>query len=514
VTTRPGPGLDRLLGRDALERLLAALEAAAPGSNPRIVDPAGRIVGNAEAHHSATAPTHELPIAASGESFGTLVVDGVAEDAPAALTAQALAMAAEQALNVRFLAAETLERYRELNVLYEVGERIAGSLDPVAIVSAALAECRRVVGAGAAVAVLPDGETDRRVIPAHEMTADAVEALLIAGDALLYRVATSGVADLEAEPPAGEAVFGSLLAVPIRGDGVVLGSMLLARAVGRPVFTAGDEKVVGAVAAQVAVALQNASLHHRELEARRMEEELAVGRRIQLGLLPLEAPQPDGWQIAAVYRAARQVGGDFYDFVEGPAGSPLLGLIVGDVAGKGVPAALMMAYARAVLRSSSLAGSDPAEVLGHANDTMLGECRRAALLVSVFHGSLDTTTGRLRYASAGHDWPLIRRADGSVEFLSSSGTMLGLLDRGEFEDRVTTLEAGDVLAIYTDGITEARSTTGELFGEERLVGALAGAPVDDGAAAVLEAIVAAVDAFGAGAQPADDLTLVVIRRAA
>jgi serine phosphatase RsbU (regulator of sigma subunit) len=506
---RPGPGLDRLLGRASVEALLASLDAAAPGAQARIVDPAGRVTGRADAHHASRGAVREYPVAVGGEALGTLVVAESSAGAAAELTARALQMAAEQALNVRFLAAETLERYRELNVLYEVGERIAGSLDPDEIAAAALAECRRVAAAGAAAVLLDVPDVGQRIVTAGD---EPVAGLLAAAEGLVARVRDTGSADIEADH-AGIAGsdFGSLLAVPLRTERQASGVLLLGRGAGRPSFSASDEKVVSAVAAQLAIALQSAALHEREVERRRMEDELAVGRRIQLGLLPLEAPQRPGWEIAASYRAARQVGGDFYDFVVGKEGDGTIGLIVGDVAGKGVPAALMMAYSRAVMRSESLGGRAPAEVLTRANETMLGECQRAALLVTAFLGSLDPATGRLRYASAGHDWPLLVTTDGTATFLPSSGVMLGMVERGEFEEREVDLAPGTLLAIYTDGITEARSPEGRLFGEERLVAALQSAK-GGSAADAIDAITAAVDAFAAGSPPADDLTLVVVRR--
>jgi serine phosphatase RsbU (regulator of sigma subunit) len=510
---RPGPALDRLLGRGAIDRLLAELESAVPGVDARVVVRGGRVVGKSEAHHAEGGPVREHAIAAGGENLGTLVVAADRDGPAARLTAAALGLAAEQALNVRFLAAETLERYRELNVLYEVGERIAGSLDPDKIVEAALGECRRVAASNVAAALLEGGDRPGSVVGSGEP--GVVEALVAAAAPIAGRVAAAGAADVVADdPPLEAAGFGSVLAVPIRTERSAAGVLVLGRGVGRPAFTAGDEKVVGAVAAQLAIALQNAELHEREVDRRRMEDELAVGRQIQLGLLPLDAPQPDGWEIDSVYRPARQVGGDFFDYVETGTdadGGEVLGLVIGDVAGKGVPAALMMAYTRAVLRSEALGGGAPAAVLEHANETMLGECRRSALLVTAFLGMLDTRTGRLRYASAGHDWPIRLAADGSAALLGSSGVMLGLLDRGEFEDRTAALEPGDALILYTDGVTEARSSAGQLFGEERLldtVRSAGGLPAGE----LLRAVVDAVDAFAAGAQPADDLTLVVVRR--
>jgi phosphoserine phosphatase RsbU/P len=170
-----------------------------------------------------------------------------------------------------------------------------------------------------------------------------------------------------------------------------------------------------------------------------------------------------------------------------------------------------MAYTRAVLRGSSGPDLGPGEILGRANRAMLGECRRAALLVTVFYATLEPTSGVLRYASAGHDWPVRRRADGSTEFLGSDGFMLGAIDRAEFDEREIIVEPGEVVVLYTDGITEARAPDGALFGDDRLVAAIEAAGSQD-AIAVAGAVMEAVDAFTAGAPQADDLTLIAVRR--
>ena len=503
------PALDRLLGRTALEGLLEALEVTAPGSRARVVDGTGRTVGGWRddgAGNGRGGAPEEHPIVAGGQHLGTLVVG---PDAPAGvveLTTRALVMAAEQALNVRFLAAETLERYRELNVLYDVGERIAGSLDPATIAAVALAECRRVAAAGTG-AVVVDGVDGPSVMAGDEAAAGW---LLPAAADLVERVRSSGSADTDSGPGVQAAGLGSVLAVPLRTDQAVSGVLVLGRGTGRPAFTAGDQKLVAAVATQLAIALQNAGLHVREVERLRMEDELAVGRQIQLDLLPTDDPQVDGWEIHAVYRAARQVGGDFYDFVPSGDGSGRLALIVGDVAGKGVPAALIMAYTRAVLRGSSGPGRGAGEVLDLANRSMLGECRRAALLVTAFYGVLEPSSGVLRYASAGHDWPVRRTTGGTVEFLGSEGFMLGAVADATFDEHEVRLEPGEVVVLYTDGITEARSPDGALFGDDRLVAALGAA--DEDATRVARAIMDAVDTFTAGAPQADDLTLIAVRR--
>ena len=146
----------------------------------------------------------------------------------------------------------------------------------------------------------------------------------------------------------------------------MLGVTLLGRVAGRPPFTAGDQKLVLALAQHAAIAFERASLHERDTARHRFEQELALGRRIQLGLLPQQLPQPRGWELAAAYEPAREVGGDFYDVFPLRGRRATLGIVIADVTGKGIPAALLMAFARALLRAAADHSKGPAETLERA----------------------------------------------------------------------------------------------------------------------------------------------------
>ena len=171
-------------------------------------------------------------------------------------------------------------------------------------------------------------------------------------------------------------------------------------------------------------------------ERLRSARDLAFARRIQLNLMPTDLPVPPGWEIATAYRAARTVGGDFYDVYSLPSAASTLGLVVADVTGKGLPAALMMAFSRAVMRSAAYNGSGPADALRRTNRVLVRDAR-TGLFVTALVARLDVDSGRLRYANAGHEFPLLRRRGSRrVREVRAPGAMVGLLERPALVDRM------------------------------------------------------------------------------
>jgi len=205
----------------------------------------------------------------------------------------------------------------------------------------------------------------------------------------------------------------------------------------------------------------------RERELR--EQELRVARRIQQALLPKEVPTLEGWQIAPYYRPAREVGGDFHDFLELPNGQ--LSLVVGDATGKGVPAALVMASARSILRAVAQASNSPGDVLRRDNDALVTDIP-ANMFVNCFSAILEPESGRLVYANAGHDLPFLHRK-GDAEELRARGMPLGLMPSMSYEERETNLHSGEAALLYSDGLVEAHDPEGEMFGFPRLRGLIA-----------------------------------------
>lgn len=248
-----------------------------------------------------------------------------------------------------------------------------------------------------------------------------------------------------------------------------------------------------------------------EVKRQRMEEELAIGRNIQISLLPADCPQYDGWDCVAYYQAAREVGGDLYDFIVSPSDPERLHIAIADVSGKGVPAALYMAVSRTVLRSAAIDDYRPSETLQRVN-RFISQDVRSQLFLSAFFMTLDTRTGHMAYARAGHNPPYWYHAeDGRVEALDAQGVLLGTFNGPPPEERTCIMAPGDVLVLFTDGVSEARNPAGGFFDEERLETLIARQPWQ-GAQELLEAILDAIAEFVDGTPLGDDITLVVLRR--
>src|SRR5215207_6555270 len=205
-------------------------------------------------------------------------------------------------------------------------------------------------------------------------------------------------------------------------------------------------------------------LEQEKHERERIEQELVVAQHIQQASLPKVVPELEGWEISPYYQPAREVGGDFYDFFQLPNGR--IGIVVGDATGKGGPAALVMASARSMLRAVAQASSSPGEVLRRVNEPLATDIPRN-MFVTCFYAILDPKSGSLTYANAGHDLPYLHR-DGEAEELRARGMPLGLMPGMDYEEKEISLEAGEGVLFYSDGLVEAHDPEGEMFGFPRL----------------------------------------------
>ena len=247
-------------------------------------------------------------------------------------------------------------------------------------------------------------------------------------------------------------------------------------------------------------------------EHERIEQELRVARRIQHALLPETMPDLDGWRLAAHYGPAREVGGDFYDFLELPGGR--LGLIIGDATGHGIPAAMVMATTRGMLRAVAQPLDSPGEVLAQVNDALYPDIP-SNMFVTCFYAVLDPAEGRLRYANAGHNLPYLRHRGGASE-LRATGMPLGLMPGTSYEEREASIGEGEIVLFYSDGLVEAHDPRREMFGFPRLWGLVAAPGADggaDGGAELLDSLLIELARFtGEGWEQEDDITLVMLRR--
>jgi sigma-B regulation protein RsbU (phosphoserine phosphatase) len=252
-------------------------------------------------------------------------------------------------------------------------------------------------------------------------------------------------------------------------------------------------------------------LHEEEVKAKAMEKDLALGQQIQLGLLPERSPSIPGWEFATFYQAAREVGGDFYDFVELDGQNRRLGMVIADVAGKGVPAALFMARGSTIIRTTAQARRSPMAALQLANKLMR-QGRKADLFLTAFYAVLDTENGRLAYTNAGHNPPLwVQPTTGRAQPLHTPGIVLGIFEEVELAESEVVVAPGDYLVFFTDGVTEAMNASHAPFDQQQLEAAISAA-LGGSAQDVLNGIVAAVRAYTGDIPQSDDLTLFVVRR--
>lgn len=302
---------------------------------------------------------------------------------------------------------------------------------------------------------------------------------------------------------------GMALVVPLVAQGELIGLLSLGPRLSEQEYSREDRKLLDDLAGYAAPAVRVAQLVRQQeaevAERSRIEQELRVANLIQQQFLPKRLPTLPGWQVDAYYQPARQVGGDFYDFIDLPGDR--IGIVVGDVTDKGVPAALVMAKTHSILRSDAPRLVEPGAVLARANELLVAEMP-AHMFVTCFYAVLEPTSGRLCYANAGHPLPYVG-ARGSCRELRARGMPLGLLPHMVYEEAETVLEPGSEVLLHSDGVAEAHGAGRELFGFPRLA-ALAGR--HGGAETLIEDVLLALRGFTGAAAEQDDITLVSLRR--
>jgi sigma-B regulation protein RsbU (phosphoserine phosphatase) len=410
----------------------------------------------------------------------------------------------EQSFQVNF-------RGVELEALYDVGLAVAATLDleqvseEILLRAVSLLDARRgalyLLDAG-----MESAPSDRGYRAARTFGGEAGSSFAV-GDPELHAFLAQGGAAPAAILPGARHLLG--VAIEIEGSPrgfLAVGDKESRRGVGP--FPPGDRRTLGLFANQAAIALENARLHRQALEKERLERELDLAAEIQRQILPMGLPFIPGFELIGWNRPARQVGGDYYDLRL--IGEDRLSLVIGDVSGKGMPAALMVSTLHSALRLlQGRRGLAPA-FLEDLNGHIL-ESGAAKKFITLLVAELDPLSGRLTYLNAGHNPGLILRRSGEVEELRASGLPLGLLPGIRYESRAAQVGPGDLLCIYTDGITEAEAPSDEEFGLPRLAACLAEhreRPLPE----LVGAIDEAVTRFAAGLPQRDDQTVVLLRR--
>jgi phosphoserine phosphatase RsbU/P len=300
----------------------------------------------------------------------------------------------------------------------------------------------------------------------------------------------------------------TLMAAPLQAKDRIIGLIYVDSPFYIREFTKDDLSLLTVMANVAAVRIEHARLAEVEQAERMMARELERAASIQNSFLPERAPSVPGLELGGYNAPCRTVGGDYYDFLAFPNGGVALAL--GDVSGKGMPASLMMMALQARVQVMAPESADLASMMTRLNEITTANCPPGCF-ITFFFCTLDPATGKLLYCNAGHNPPIVIRADSRAEYLSVGGPVLGVLAGARYEEVPVTLERGDLLVIYSDGVTEATNPQDEEFGEERLADLLRQHSTEP-ASAVIQAVTEAVAAWTQGAPPADDVTLVVARR--
>jgi len=518
--------LRQIIGRQPEAQALVAALAATLGAPVTVEDAHGRVLHG----DAAAAGAPRFPVTSDGTSLGW-----VAGHDQAAVIARVLDHLVAKEVERRALGTEVLHLYREINLIYSFSEKLAALLDVEGVARLTLEEARQLIAAtdGAILLLEHDGDTlgavasfgdEMSMLPSYQKTLG-----------ILGAVASSGVAeivndvDLDPRRLVRETKMRALIAAPLKVGERILGVIALGNTAATS-YTAGELKLLNTLALQTATAIENARLFERAIQAAhererllalnkeveiaraRLEGELDLAARIQAGLFPAILPSLAGYEIAARNRPARRCGGDYYDALAsgGVTGERLL-LCVADVAGKGLPAALLMANMQATLRAL-LRRTGSLTDLAEEASRLLYASTTPEKYVTAALAELDPASGAIAFVSAGHVDNVILRANGDAVKMSSTGTPLGLLPPGiPLTQSTDRLEPGDALVLFSDGVTDAVDESDQEFGEARLLDVLrrtAGLPLTD----IVSGAIEAIDRFAGGAPQFDDITMLVVRR--
>lgn len=520
-------GLKQVLGRSSDARALVDALAEALGATVAVEDAEGRLLLG----ERAGGQTARVPVKHGESGVGWVSGPGQAH-AIARVLDHLVAREAEK----KALGAEVLHLYRELNLIYSFSEKLAALLEVERVAALTLQEARHLIVATDGVIMLLDEETG--VLTTVAAFGDEMPVLqgFRRGHGIIGTIAATGTGEIVNEVDADPRritehnTVKALIAAPLRVGERVTGVIALGSTMPMP-YTAGELKLLNTLALQTATAIENARLFERTVQAAvererlmalhqqaeiaraKLESELTLAARIQSALFPAELPALPGYDLAARNRPARQCGGDYYDaIVVGEGADARVLLCVADVSGKGLPASLVMSNMQATLRA--LLGREPSlPALAERASALLFGSTAPEKYVTAALVDLHPPTGALRFVGAGHADSMLFRAGGDVVTLSSTGTPLGLMPPGlPFGEVELALEPGDTLLLFSDGVTDAQNAADEEFGEERLVECVRAAK-GDSSAAIIDRVMAAIDAFAGETPQFDDITLFVARRA-
>jgi len=458
-----------------------------------------------------------LPLRRGGEPLGVAVLHRLDRERP---PGEEIAFMGELAIQLAIavgnarIYSEAMREKVQNQLLLELGTKISASLDTSQLLEQILDLVFQVVRYDAAGIYLADKQTQwitRQTIRGYEPTRDEAVRLKV-GKGLIGWVVKTGrgviVADVRTDPRYVNArdQTRSEMVAPIRIGSETIGAFNL-ESDEPDAYGEEDMHLLLAFAGQAAVAIERTRLHEEVLEKRRLEEGVEIGRRIQRTFLPERNPELPHHDIAGANYSSELVGGDYYDFIR--IADQHLGIVVGDVSGKGIAAALIMASFRASLIAEIRNNYAMRTVFSKVNK-LLWESVEPDRFVTAIYGVLDVENRRFTYVNAGHNPGfLYRAATDKFDTLDATGPLLGTFEAAAYKERQVEIHPGDVLVLYTDGVTEAISLGGDFFGEERLREVIR-ARKSEPAVSLVRGIWETVQAFQGGDQD-DDLTVVAIR---
>jgi sigma-B regulation protein RsbU (phosphoserine phosphatase) len=473
-----------------------------------------------------------VPLKSKSKLLGAIYVDnriqhGVFTDTDLELLSSIAASAGTAMENAR-LYMETEARLRTLDLLHRISQEITATLDLDRVLTA----------------------TTQAVKDLLDATAASI--LTVDGDELTFQVSVGGPTAVAAKPfrlPLGQGIAGwvvehkqpvlvndaqndprffgtmdkktgflteALIAVPLVVNERAIGVIEVFNKPGG--FTHSDVDLIATFASSAAFAIENARLYQVAVDKGRLERELQVARQVQASLLPQHTPQFSGWDLAACWLPAREVAGDYYDFISlepGADNARRLGLVIADVADKGMPAALLMVDVRATLRASMYAAPTPAHGIAHTNALVCDDAQDG-MFVTLFYAQINAENNEVTYVNGGHNPPFWIKAGGDrPEVLSRTGVALGVEPSLQYTQKTIALAKGDFLVFYTDGVTDALNAAGQEFGLERLEQTIL-ANRKKNAGEIVRALEKKLKSFtsagGVVTDPFDDITLLVLKR--
>jgi sigma-B regulation protein RsbU (phosphoserine phosphatase) len=426
----------------------------------------------------------------------------------------------QSSLEVEHAATELAERYEEINLLYTISEILGRTVSLEAAAGLILKEISETVGARRATILVHDTERDvLQPVASLGVQPNELPAIKVADEcsvsARVFRERRAILVEEGASPCREEERYrrGTMLSVPIMwtppGGGMQpLGVVNLSDRKSKQPFTAGDQKLIAAIATQIGSAIQNARLVRESLTQQRLVQEMELAHDLQMRLLPrAEIVAPDA-QVAARVVPAESVGGDFYNLFR--LGSGRTGVVIADVSGHGYRAALIMALAMSAAAIHAQTSNDPGEVLNALLASLTEELESTEMFISAFYGVIDREKGTLRYANTGHPHAYVISGEGAVRRLAALDPPLGMVDEPPAARTVRWARNNDLLVLFTDGVSDARDRSDARLGEQRILDVIL-ANRREPPTAILEQVLETVEHHTFGAVRRDDLTMVLVR---